>query len=66
MNPPEDSIEILISTVYQRNLSSDETIRYEQLMEGPLGLFLGIEGTTERTPIDGHFENEEDFRNRHN
>ena len=48
MNPPEDSIEILISTVYQRNLSSDETIRYEQLMEGPLGLFLGIEGTTER------------------
>ena len=46
-NSPEDSIEILISTVYQRNLSSDEIIpiRYDQLMEGPLGLFLGIEGT---------------------
>ena len=46
-NSPEDSIEILISTVYQRNLSSVEIIpiRYDQLMEGPLGLFLGIEGT---------------------
>ena len=49
-NTPEDSIEILISTVYQRNLSSDKIIpiRYDQLMEGPLGLFLGVEGTTER------------------
>ena len=46
-NSPEDSIEILISTVYQRNLSPVEIIpiRYDQLMEGPLGIFLGIEGT---------------------
>jgi hypothetical protein len=46
MNLPEDSIEILISNVYQRNLSSDTGIRYDQLMEGPLGLFMGLEGTT--------------------
>ena len=48
MNSPADSIEILISTVYQRNLSSDTCIRYEQLMEGPLGLFMGRQGTTKR------------------
>ena len=46
-NSPEVAIEILISTLYQRNLSSEEIIpiRYDQLMEGPLGLFLGIQGT---------------------
>lgn len=50
MNSVDDSIEILISDVYQRDISPDPAgIRYEVLMKGPLGLLKGIKGTKEKS-----------------